>query len=307
MNMLATGRSRSSCPLGCSGPVRDLGSRNGFQVVRCSRCRHLFTTNLPSDDALDAIYSLYSYKKRGLKSMSKFIFTRMDEILSRFDPYRSTNRLLDVGFGSGVVLAVGRDRRWDVFGIERSALAVEQARENGFDHVVEGDFVTAPYAEGFFDVIVMSELIEHLPDPLPFLSAARKFLRPGGLLYLTTPNGAGLSGRVLSSDWTVVAPPEHLQLFSPESLRATLGRCGFADVTINTEGFNPYEMVRFFRHKVGGPQVAASSKHHSAALNETLGRNRWGTMMKSSANVVLRAFRLGDSLKAYAEKPRACS
>ena len=70
---------------------------------------------------------------------------------------------------------------WNAFGLESSSAAVILARSKGLS-VEEGDFLSLPLPSGF-DVIVMSELIEHLTDPVPFLRRAFEILRPGGLLH----------------------------------------------------------------------------------------------------------------------------
>jgi SAM-dependent methyltransferase len=262
----------------------------------------MFTVNLPDDQILADHYAKYSYVDHGLETVSETIRARLAETLQSLECHRKLNRLLDVGFGAGAVLLAGQRLGWEVFGIERSALAVKQAQDNGFANVVEGDFLQAPYEPMTFDVLVMTELIEHLPDPFPFLKQAHRLLRPGGVLYMTTPNGAGISGRILTTEWSVVDPPEHLNLFSPRSLTRTLERCGFGPVNIQTEAVNPYELVTGIRRSLGATPAAVSrpAGQSSIALNERLSRNRTGQMAKALVNRVLRLSRMGDSLKVRA-------
>jgi 2-polyprenyl-3-methyl-5-hydroxy-6-metoxy-1,4-benzoquinol methylase len=201
-----------------------MGTTNGFHVARCGSCAHVFIIDLPDERRLEEVYRRYSYDTNDLKTISPVVFERLDQIVGTFDGIRKTNRLLDVGFGAGAVLATGQRRGWDVYGIELSALAVEQAHEHGFPNAIHGNFLTAPFEPASFDVVMMTELIEHLPHPLPYLEQAHRLLRTGGELYLTTPNGAGISGRILGTEWSVLAPPDHLNLFSPCSLRTALKR-----------------------------------------------------------------------------------
>ncbi len=296
---------RRTCPLRCSAGIRQVGVRNGFHLNRCSACSHLFTSNLPDQAAMDEHYRRYSYDHRGLETVKPFIFDRLDEVIAPLESYRRTNRLLDVGFGAGAMLKVAQRRGWQAFGIERSALAVEQAIKNGFPDVQVGDLANGPYPADHFDVIVMSELIEHLDDPQPYLRQAWRCLRPGGVLYLTTPNGAGISGRLLSANWSVVCPPEHLQLFSPVSLRRSLQAGGFQNIVIHAEGVNPYEVGRFlFQRTKGGPvsNGNVAKPYKSVSLNERMVTSRWGSIVKRLANTGLRTVRMGDALKAWAVK-----
>lgn len=295
----------SSCPMGCRTAVRDAGMRDRYRLLRCQRCQHLFTANPPSAAQLDQHYSRYSYDRHGLETIPAFVFERLDRILSRFDSHRSLNRLLDVGFGAGAVLKVAQARGWQVYGIERSPLAVDQARANGFVNVQVADIAEAPFPEGHFDVVVMFELIEHLTDALPFLRHGQRLLRPGGMLYVTTPNGSGISGRLLSARWSVAAPPEHLQLFSPRSLRQALANTGFDTVKIRTEGVNPYELARHLKQRVRPSTAPAepAASTSSVALNERLSGSTWGALAKDGVNGVLRLLSLGDAMKASAVKP----
>jgi SAM-dependent methyltransferase len=295
----------SSCPLGCGAPVRSAGHRNEYRLLRCGRCAHLFTANPPSAEVLDQHYSRYSYDKHGLDTVPPFVFDRLAQILAPFEQYRQNNRLLDVGFGAGALLRVAQKCGWDVFGIERSPLAVEQARANGFKNVQVADIADAPFPDGYFDVVVMFELIEHLIDALPFLRHGRRLLRGGGLLYVTTPNGSGISGRLLSARWSVAAPPEHLQLFSPRSLRQALASAGFDRVAIRTEGVNPFELARHLGQRVrpGTPPSKPAASTSSVALNERLSGSAWGSLAKEGVNGVLRLLSLGDAMKASAVKP----
>ena len=157
------------------------------------------------------------------------------------------------------------------------------------------DIAEAPFADGHFDVVLMFELIEHLTDALPFLGHSRRLLRDGGLLYLTTPNGSGISGRFMSANWSVASPPEHLQLFSPRSLRQALASTGFGSVDIRTEGVNPYELLSFVKQRVRpAPAVAAAgAPPSSVALNERLTASTWGSLVKGGVNGVLRLLSLG--------------
>lgn len=81
-----------------------------------------------------------------------------------------------------------------------------------------------------FDVIFMIEVIEHLPNPTESLSILRERLRPGGTLFITTPNAAGMNARVRSGNWREADNPTHLCLFTPAGLRACSSRAGFSDL-----------------------------------------------------------------------------
>jgi SAM-dependent methyltransferase len=118
-----------------------------------------------------------------------------------------------------------------VVGLDYEAAVVEKLRERGYD-VVAADAqsfdLRSTYPEGF-EVILASELIEHLKSPGDFLECARRHLSPGGQLLLTTPHAYGFFfffqvlafGEERYND-------DHTLTFSRKNLIHLLDKCGFA-------------------------------------------------------------------------------
>lgn len=287
------------CPV-CGAAAGPEGTKDSVVVACCARCRHQFATSHPTPEELAALYREYCYAGAETADAAPFIRSRVREAVRRFEPFRRGNRMLDLGFGAGTMLQEGRALGWEVHGMELSSAAVANARARGFETAIEGDFLKAPYPESSFDVIAAVEFIEHVPDPLPFLRQARRLLRKGGAIYLTTPNGAGVSGRLLGLDWSVVAPREHLHLFSPGSLTRALEMAGFRKLEVRCEGVYPHEIAHRLRARAAGARAefsAPESIRASAALNEDLSGSRAGTAFKTAANAVLNLSRLGDAMK----------
>jgi len=130
-------------------------------------------------------------------------------------------RIVDVGCGDGAALAAAatQNPQHQFAGIDWSADALRQARARGLT-VVRGIIETRlPVADGAADVVIMSELIEHLVDPDGALEEVRRVLRPGGTLLLSTPNLAAWYNRGLLA--AGIQP-----VFSEVSLRGVFGRPG---------------------------------------------------------------------------------
>lgn len=263
---------------------------------------------MPTPAELDALYARYSYDSRDLETVPDFVASILAGVIASFEPYRRTGRFLDVGFGAGSLLRAAKAGGWETHGIEFSRLAVEQARANGFEHAIEGDFLNAPYSAGHFDVVAMDGVIEHLTNPAAFMRHAQLLLRPGGLLYITAPHGSGLSRRLLGAAWSVCAPPEHLHLFSRRSARRALRAAGFTDIDLSTRGVNPYEILNHVRGRVRAAPSGAHSfdrVESSYRLNGALVGNPAGRVFKQLVNGVLSATGLGDQLVARATKSGA--
>jgi 2-polyprenyl-3-methyl-5-hydroxy-6-metoxy-1,4-benzoquinol methylase len=292
------------CPACQSREYSAKGHKNGFEILSCGVCGSLYTSVLPVADAAEN-YDNY-YHEENLEA-PEFVSRRLDEIVAGFASYRKNGRLLDVGFGAGTLLEATRRAGWNSFGVEVSERAVQHVRNMGFE-VFGGTLQEAAYPEDYFDVVTASELLEHVPDPQEVLNDIARVLRPGGLLWLTTPHGCGVSARMLGLKWSTVSPPEHLQLFSRSGSRKILAAARLRPVRIATEGVNPYELLR---------GVSASSEQSSEAatphtghervesgyrLNEKLMASPSRRLLKEAINGLLNLGRLGDSLKIWAEK-----
>jgi SAM-dependent methyltransferase len=130
--------------------------------------------------------------------------------------------IVDVGCGDGAAtaLAAGGNPEHRVLGLDWSADALRHARARGLALVrAEAEPDGLPIASGRADVVIMSELIEHLVDPDSVLDEVRRVLRPGGTLLLSTPNLAAWYNRGLLA--LGVQP-----VFTEVSLRGVFGRPG---------------------------------------------------------------------------------
>jgi SAM-dependent methyltransferase len=188
-----------------------------------------------------------------------------------------------------------------MIGTEIAAGAVDAGQAMGLD-IRGGELDELALPDSGFDVVSMIEVVEHVPDPNALLASARRLLRPGGMLYLTTPNGRGISARVLGVRWSVLSPPEHLQLFSIRGLRIVLERAGLVVRKVQAHGVNPGELLRGLRAG-DGRVIPGGRVDTSYRLNESLSASRAGAAFKAAANAALNASRLGDSLKVLAERP----
>ena len=146
-----------------------------------------------------------------------------------------TGKLLDVGCGNGDFLARMKGHGWDVQGIEPDPAGAAVARERGLV-VTAGILAEGTFQPASFDVVTMSHVLEHLPDPIQTLRACRQLLRPGGKLVALTPNVESLGTQVFGRHWLGYDAPRHLLLASPSSLRRMAVAAGFPTVHVRTSG-----------------------------------------------------------------------
>jgi 2-polyprenyl-3-methyl-5-hydroxy-6-metoxy-1,4-benzoquinol methylase len=291
------------CPACDASAARSKGQKKGFDMLSCKACGTLYTANVPGN-LLEHYYDEY-YDEEHL-ALPAFIVQRLDEIVAGFKSYRQTNRFLDIGSGGGSLLEAARRAGWTAEGVEVSRTAVEHVRTLGFK-VHWGELAGANYPASHFDVVTASEVIEHVADPQAMLNEIARILRPGGVLWATTPHGRGVSARALGLQWEAVIPPNHLQLFSTKGVKTLLDKAGFRRTRIIAQGMNPFEILQCLRKPARSVEEQAtntSESNHSMSsqqLNELFTQSPVRRMAKGAVNNLLNLSRLGDSLKIWAE------
>jgi SAM-dependent methyltransferase len=148
-------------------------------------------------------------------------------------PTPGRNRLLDIGCGNGDFLIRAKDAGWEVTGLDFDPVAAQTAQRRGVEARV-GKLEDSPYVEASFDVITANQVIEHAHDPAAFLRSCWHLLKPGGRLWIGTPNLDTPAARRFGVHWQMLETPRHLILFTPSSLTYAFTRAG-----INPPDYRP--------------------------------------------------------------------
>jgi len=260
-------------------------------LVRCRSCGFVFTERIPSFEELQKHYSGYL----SISTLSPITELRYNELLDEFEPFRKTNRILDVGCGNGLFLEVAKKRNWKVFGTEFTQENADRCREKNIE-IFQGDITKNTFQKESFDVVVSFEVIEHINNPHSYSSSIRDLLRRGGLFYFTTPNFNALNKFILGSKWNIVEYPEHLCYFTKRTANRLLTANGFAKQKILTTGIN----LNRYQSSIGHNRVLQEKED---APDETLRKKLESRyilkLAKSGVNFVLNILNTGDSLKGY--------
>jgi SAM-dependent methyltransferase len=247
----------SRCPA-CTedGPV--IFHKFGFEHRRCDRCRTLYCSMRPPEEYLARFYQEFEFPKLWTSLLLKTdaerkaiqCVPRVQRIVEflKAAGVSSEGIAVDVGCGSGAFAITlqrsGYFRR--VIGVDLSESCVAAARQQGVESILGS---IEALEESLADLIVCNELIEHLFDPAPFLSACHRVLRPGGVLCLSTPNGEGFDFVVMGELTRNISPPAHLNYFNPDSITLLLERTGFASRLVETPGKLDVDIVEREREK----------------------------------------------------------
>ncbi|MEM7179768.1 MAG: class I SAM-dependent methyltransferase [Spirochaetota bacterium] len=160
---------------------------NGIPIVRCNSCGHAFST-YQQEEHYDGYWS--DEEEFDLDWWDLAHRNIYQEFIEKF-LQKPEGSLLDVGCGLGFfVKMIGQEKQnWQVSGYEMSPPAVRYAREtNKLNNVHQGAVQESGIPENSIDIITLWDVIEHIPYPQPLLKYLYSILKPGGFLFLQTPN-----------------------------------------------------------------------------------------------------------------------
>jgi 2-polyprenyl-3-methyl-5-hydroxy-6-metoxy-1,4-benzoquinol methylase len=267
---------------------------SGFEkahLVKCDSCSFVFSQQIPTNQELIEYYSGYGRNDY----LSPLTIKRYNELLDKFETYRNTNNLLDVGCGIGYFLEEAKKRGWNVYGTEYTDEAVKICKAKGIS-IEQGILNTANYKEIEFDVITSFEVIEHINNPKEEISNFHTLLRQGGLVYVTTPNFNSLLRYRLKADYNVICYPEHLSYYTPKTISKLFTGQGFKTQKIQTTGIS---LTRLRTSKGTSNQEFISKESDDEVLRNQF-ENRWYLKtIKSMINATLSLVGKGDSLKGW--------
>jgi len=236
-----------SCP-GCgNNDTYHLFEKNGFSYDCCGKCNTFFCNPRPSLEEMEFFYKdtpsarywnevLWPVVEETRRA--EIFAPRVKKILNYFEIHNvKLNCILDIGAGNGIFLEEFRNQSPDAEfrAIDPGSKAIERCREKGF----EAYQTTAEQVkewQGWADMVVSFEVLEHVHDPLLFVKSVMKFLTPGGIVLITTLNHEGMDLRLLRERSGQVLPPLHINFLSVTGFRNLFARAGFSEIKTQTPG-----------------------------------------------------------------------
>lgn len=158
----------------------------------------------------------------------------------------STPSVLDIGCGSGAWLEIARSAGWQVAGVEPDPVSRGRARDRAIDvRETIRDWLDGPS----FGYVTINHVIEHVHDPLGVLRDSYALLRPGGGLYVDTPNIDAWGHALYGRDWLHLDPPRHLMLFNRKSLTDSIVRVGFRQIEYRRQS-SPFRIASVLSRQI---------------------------------------------------------
>jgi SAM-dependent methyltransferase len=222
-------------------------------ILKCSKCRLVYPTELIDPAKLSSLYeqSKYTYAEE-----EYFIRRTYQRYLRQMLPVLKDQRrpwsYLDVGCGNGFMLAAAREVGFDhVWGVEPSRHAIAQAEPGTRPHLIQGMFSRELISGKRFDAISVFQTLDHIPDPVAFVNDCSACLKPGGAVLFINHNIESWTARILGERCPMI-DIEHTYLHTPSTMRQLFDRAGFADISVF--GVRNDYPLHYWAHLLPGPK-----------------------------------------------------
>lgn len=224
-----------------------------MQYHHCDECGTLYISPRPQPQHLADFYANsqnYDYWNQHVFPASEAVrrekifrprAQRVKDICDKLSVVPNT--MVEVGAGFGTFCEEVRSMGFveNLVAVEPSRSLAQTCRDRGLN-VVQRTIENAEFAPGSVDVVCSFEVIEHLFDPSSFIAQCGAILRSGGLAIFTNPSGCGFDV-VAAPQFSDTVDVEHLNYFTPDSMRVLFERHGFDVVEVLTPGKLDAELV----------------------------------------------------------------
>lgn len=266
---------------GHSGELLD--QKDKWTIIRCDLCEFIHTIPIPHDFELAEFYRSAFYEREQPAYIRRYENDRAWWELTHLHNANAAGavmanrngicpKVLDVGTGPGIFLDVASMLSWETHAIEPSKRCTKRLQRRG--HVVyQGmleDYVE-DVGEPMFDFVHAYEVLEHAAHPIRFIQDCRSLLVPHGLLGIVVPNDYNTLQLKAQEEFGIkdrwwVAPPQHLNYFTPNSLCRLFDIAGFD--LLELRGTWPMEMYLFAGHNYIGNDKIGRQCHKNRMAQE---------------------------------------
>ena len=275
-----------------------------LMILECKSCTLRFLNLIPeTKDELKTIYSseygAYNInfniiERLFSKLMSLVIFkssyaTYFD--IPILDYEMQNNSMLDIGSGSGILSHLYSSQGWKVTSLDFNDDLKRLYHDNDIVTFVTGDAFKPDFPANTFDLIVASQILEHLPDPISALRNWHSILKENGKLIIAVPNFGALNRLIFNSYWFGgISAPFHLLFFNIESFKKLIAEVGFKTLFHSTVFFPSFGKSLLL--KIG---MKSHNVEHSVLSNVMM-------VLFSPLDFVFSLLKRGDGLLFILEK-----
>lgn len=215
-----------------------------FNIVKCNNCGLIYMNPRPTVESILELYEgdytpndkpeimpkieRVKWKRTLKKIWHKINGQYVDEIIKK-----AKGRVLDIGCGNGYLLLLLRQKDCEVFGVEVNPNSVKICESFGLE-VFCGTIEESKFPNDFFDIIILSQVLEHLFSLKVSLREAFKILKPGGKVLIYCPNANSYIRKLFGKYWHGWHLPFHFYAFTKDTIEKFATETGFKINRIST-------------------------------------------------------------------------
>ena len=221
-------------------------NKGNEDLIKCSSCGLVRLRNFKAqyDDKLYDFYSNFSEisKTKNWQKKEKINFKSFKDLLAKLSLKINKKKLyhLDFGSGLGLCLDASRELGIDCMGVELNKFCFDICKNK--KHKIVKDLSSLDKDQKF-DIITLSEVIEHLPNPEEILRTLKSRLSEEGCLYISCPNWNSLERFLFQNKWSVIHKV-HYHYFTKKTILILLRKAKFNHIEINTKNFHPFKLKK---------------------------------------------------------------
>lgn len=285
---------RTEIPCVACGSV-DVSSsfeKMGFKYVECSKCGTLYLSPRPSIKAFEDFYR----DSKSSNYWAEVFFPATAEIrretifkprVARLSKMATksevkVDRLIDVGAGYGIFVEEWQKNHpaAKIVAVEPSHSLATECRKKGFETSEEMVEDVEGY-DGYADLVVCFEVLEHAYDPLFFIESMKKLARPGGLVFISTLCIDGFDFQILWEKSSQISPPHHINFLSVAGFKYLYERAGLVDIDVSTPGKLDVDIIR--NATQGDPSLLADQRFLTHVVNDDVLANSFQEFLSKNS------------------------
>ena len=241
----------------CNSDKTKLGFiKNGYRILHCINCTHVFTDFIPTLTELNEIYSDDYFFKGGAGyedyTLEKNMLIKRGEYYAeKIRRWMTPGSVLDVGAAAGFILKGFENKGWQGMGVEPNHSMSEYGKNEVKVNILNGTIETVDIKDTFHLVTII-QVMAHIYDLHNSMKKINSFLKSGGYVLIETWNKDSITARVFGRSWHEYSPPGTLNYFSKKTLDILMLKHNFYKVAegIPRKSIHSRHAKSLIRHKL---------------------------------------------------------
>ncbi|MGK0466313.1 class I SAM-dependent methyltransferase [Clostridium sp.] len=260
---------------------------------QCRKCSHCYVMYRPEKQQLEKFYienkgyqSTYMDKKSLSTRINQVVIPKAEYVIEQYEKLygKKPKSILDVGAGSGHFVYACRQKGIKAEGIEISKFGRQFCKENFDIELYDKDFTECYNEFNNYDIVTFWGVIEHVPNPMQMLSAAKKITSGRKtLIAIEVPRwesfGSAIQNVATDSIVRHLDPLGHINFFTDESLATAFIKSGIDISSAWYFGMDIFELINQFSYLNDNEDFINKIKKYIPNLQETIDESRLSDAM----------------------------